>query len=287
VITYKRLTDKAQTGNAMKKMVNRFSGDLNNFYVNKKPLSKIPLPVFYEIVKNLPYKKDTPGVEIITRPLHLLTSPFKGYDCKKKAVLVAAWLKENNIPFQFIAVSSRQDKMVHHVLIRAQINGQWVEIDPTYKTNQLFESKPWTNAEALTGIKSGSAPVLVELYGNSETLDATIKEFFSFRKYRLKDPEMLGAAAEGVATGAAIVVKIITAVVAAAATVTVAVVAAVQNRKSEQRALQAQREAQEFQLKVYEEQKKEAEKAEQKEESNIAKYGLVGGAILAAVYFLS
>jgi len=286
MIRYNRLTDKSQTGQAMHRMVSRFSGDLNNFYIGQAPLSRIPLNQFYDIVKNLPYQQDTKGVEIITRPIHLLTSPFKGYDCKKKAILVASWLRENNIPYEFIAVSSRNDGRVHHVIIRALINGEWVQIDPTYPRNKLFEKKTWTAAEQLTGFKSGQAPVLVELYGEGNNLFSMASEFFTFRRRYLGEPDFLGDGG----ISAAGIVAIIVAALSAAATVTVSIVSAVQSRKEDERAAEAAKQSQAFTLeKIKSEQAFAAEQTERNQaiqDEQIKKYGLIGAAVLGAFFLL-
>ena len=276
MITYNKLVDKSQTGAAMRRMVNRFSGDLNNFQVNNLPLSKMPLQTFYEMVKRLPYKKDTDGVEIITRPLHLLTSPFKGYDCKKKAVLLAAWLKQNNIPFEFIAVSSRQDKKVHHVLIRALINGSWVSIDPTYQENILFQEKPWTAAETLSGINAGSAPVLVELYGNNKDVYSTIREYFYYGNQNIK-PVYIG---DG---GVSAVLTIVAAIITAVAGTTAVIVNAVSNKRQQERQAAAEKEKMTFQIQAME----IDQTAKEKETSIMNNYLIYGGGALAALYFLT
>lgn len=106
---------------------------------------------FYNYVKSIPYRIDPFWGEIIARPKYLIDrSKFPFLDCKKKAVLIGAWLNAHNIPWRAVAVSERPDKQIHHVFIQARINNDWRNIDATYNDMVLFEAKPEvTRAEEL------------------------------------------------------------------------------------------------------------------------------------------
>lgn len=99
---------------------------------------------FYDFVKNIPYKEDLLPTEIVSRPRFLLQRRYnlKGLDCKKKAVLMGAWLNAHNIPWRLIAVSERPDKAIHHVFVQAKIHNEWKNVDATYPEYHLFEKKP-------------------------------------------------------------------------------------------------------------------------------------------------
>jgi len=170
-VEVKKLVSHRQTGARMAQIVRRFAGDLRLFQFQGKPLPQLPLHKFFDIVKDIPYKQDKRGIEIISRPLNILTSPVGGADCKKKAILVASWLKLNGYPWRFVATSMRADGKVHHVIVQGRIDGAWRDIDATYNTNQLYTSPgpterrdilpDWYQADAA----SMSGPLLVELHG--------------------------------------------------------------------------------------------------------------------------
>lgn len=136
------LLDKAQTGRSMHGLVQRFAGDLG-------ALCKLTLPQFYDLVRAIPYQRDTRGQEWTVRP-GLLLKEFPEMDCKKKAILIASWAKCNGIPFRFLSVSERRDGKIHHVFSQLFINGQWLNVDATYPRYKLFQKKTGiTRAEIL------------------------------------------------------------------------------------------------------------------------------------------
>lgn len=108
-----------------------------------------PLPEYFGYVKRLPYLRDMRGTETVARPRLLLTE-FPALDCKKKAILIAAWCKANGIPYRFIACSERPDKRIHHVFPQALMGQRWRNLDATYAKYKLFQKKPrLTRAEVL------------------------------------------------------------------------------------------------------------------------------------------
>lgn len=104
-------------------------------------LAKLPLPVFFDGVRKMPYARDKKGVERVARPSYLL-SKFPALDCKKKAILMAAWFRARSIPFRFLAVSESPTRKFHHVFVLAMVAGAWRPVDATYARYKLFEKKP-------------------------------------------------------------------------------------------------------------------------------------------------
>lgn len=152
-ITRSILLDKKQTAKDMYRLVNRYYKDLDIFYLRsgKKliPISKLSFKKFYNMVKHLPYRKDIKPIEVTSRPYYLLAFPKVGIDCKKKAILIASYLKKNNMPYRFIASSKKKDKRIHHVFPQVFLNGVWYNADATYSRFNLFEPKFVTKAEVL------------------------------------------------------------------------------------------------------------------------------------------
>lgn len=153
IIIKQPLKSKNQTGREMYKIINRTADDLDNIYFgsNGRRVSAAALPLveYFNYVKNIPYRRDPKPREIIARPLHIANFQNLGADCKKKSIMIAAWLKRNNIPFRFIASSRRKDKRVHHVFPQGRIAGQWVNLDATYKRNRIAMPRIDTKQEVL------------------------------------------------------------------------------------------------------------------------------------------
>lgn len=152
-IQYSGLESKDQTGEAMYDTVNKFSSDLDKFTVEynyeQTPLSKLPLKVFYDYVRNIPYRRDGKPVEVVARPKYILSQPSTGFDCKKKAILMASWLRQNNVPYRFMSMSRLPSGRVHHVFVQGWIRNRWRNIDATYKKYSLFEPQEGTRFELL------------------------------------------------------------------------------------------------------------------------------------------
>ena len=142
-VDVQELRSRLQTGKQIYQMAKLF-GDLGNQL-------DTTLQQFYDYVRGIPYREDNFFAEIVSRPAYLMDkTKFPDLDCKKKAVLLGAWLNAHGIPWRLIASSERPDKMVHHVFILALINGSWYPIDATYPDYKLFQAKPeLTYAEEL------------------------------------------------------------------------------------------------------------------------------------------
>lgn len=143
------LTDKKQTGNSMYWLVENFYTDLIDFVIGGKKCSDFTIIEWFNLVRKIPYKIDIKPIEVIARPKFLLMKSNLGLDCKKKAILIAAWAKCNNIEFRFMTSSRRLDKKIHHVFPQLFLNNKWLNLDATYREYKPFESKTVTKAEIL------------------------------------------------------------------------------------------------------------------------------------------
>jgi len=234
-LSVKALHTKEQTAREMGRLVDHYASDLCAFDAGGVSLAETPLSIFYRAIANIPYREDTEGIEVVTRPYILLTAPYRGWDCKKKAIAIASWLKLHNIPYRFTAVSRRPSGEIHHVIVEAWIDGEWVEIDATYPHNQLFERQEWTKVEPLSGSgRASSQPVLVSLSGDGAPCPALTDEFVQV--LRVSHPEYMGAV--GTTTGG--VAVIVTCIITSLTAITVAIISAVSSKRESDRASQRQ-----------------------------------------------
>src|SRR3954465_1559540 len=107
------LLGKEQTAASMYRMVDLYADDLQG-------AARRPLRSFHRRVAQMPYRRDPAGVEVVARPKWgAWLAARRGIDCKKKAVIMAAWLKLHHIPFRFIGSSSQKvlfgKPKIHHV----------------------------------------------------------------------------------------------------------------------------------------------------------------------------
>ncbi len=145
------LNSKNQTGRKMYAIVEEFHSDLDTAFLPRarNPLSSLPIQRFFDFVKDIPYRRDNKPVEVIARPAHILRFAALGMDCKKKAILIASWLRANGIPYRLIASSKRPDKRVHHVFPQGKLDNRWTTLDATYSWFRPGEVKEVTHAEVL------------------------------------------------------------------------------------------------------------------------------------------
>lgn len=153
------LFDKLQTSNAIKNLVSKYAEDLNSVFVDdnkeKTPLSKLSITDFFNVVKNIPYRKDIKPIEVISRPFHILNHRALGMDCKKKSVLVASYFKLRKIPYRFIGSSRRPDKKIHHIFVQARtlpdetLTKEYHNYDATYSNYTPDQEKKVTAFEVL------------------------------------------------------------------------------------------------------------------------------------------
>ena len=153
------LHSREQTGRQMYNLVARFSGDLQRITTRKNgknvPLASLTLGEYHSFVRRLPYKRDDKPVEVIARPRIALSrvNETGGIDCKKKGILMGAWFAENGFPavsgFRFVAVSTKPNRAIHHVMPQVNIGGAWLNADATYSNQRLFSPKRVTKYEVL------------------------------------------------------------------------------------------------------------------------------------------
>jgi hypothetical protein len=137
-----KLTHYRQTGDKMKETIQKYSSDIGD-------LKELDLDKYYDFVRKIPYtydqaKWDLHGedVELLVRPKIILEN-FKniGIDCKKKAILIGSWFKENHLINRLVCVSEMPNKNPHHVFNQLLLNGDWLNVDATYPEYELFEIK--------------------------------------------------------------------------------------------------------------------------------------------------
>jgi len=143
IVKKARLTDKAQTGREMYRLTHQFHTDL------PAELKKKSFNDFFNLVKNMRYHRDLKPIEVVARPKYLLSGFDKGLDCKKKAILIGAYLKAKKIPFRFVAVSQVPSGRIHHVFPQAKIGGNWINTDATYPEYYPGQPKKVTAFEVL------------------------------------------------------------------------------------------------------------------------------------------
>jgi hypothetical protein len=149
------LYNKKQTIKKIYWLAEKFKNDLDKVYDitdgKNVPVSKIPFIDFYNIVKNIPYKRDTDPVEVVARPRIIFENYQRGIgkDCKKAAVLFGAWFNKNGIAWRLVTVSTRPDKKIHHIFTQADIagSGDFLNVDGTYSYMKPFQKKLVTKYE--------------------------------------------------------------------------------------------------------------------------------------------
>jgi hypothetical protein len=142
------LRDKYRTVQEIKKAVNSYYRDLNEF----PNIARMNFLEFYKMVKNIPYVRDIQNSEIVSRPKYLLTI-FKALDCKKKAILIASYMRLKHGPgsYRFCLSSNRPDKVIGHIFTQVLVNGRWKNADATYSRNRFGQQKMLTALEIVKG----------------------------------------------------------------------------------------------------------------------------------------
>ena len=150
------LASRGQTGRRMYALA-AMSGDLQSIYVHDKgrpvTLASLPFPRFYNFVRRIPYRRDDAPVEVVARPRYLVERASGGLDCKKKAILLGAWLNANGYrpmkEWRFVAMSSKPSGSIHHVFPQVNMSGEWKNADATYRYMRLLQPKRVTAMEIL------------------------------------------------------------------------------------------------------------------------------------------
>ena len=136
------LYNKEQTADKIKSFTDKYYYDIEQYTINSKRPSQLTLPEFFNFVKNIPYKRDTSPIEVVSRPLYSIKFRNKGLDCKKKSILMASYCILHSIKFRFCGSSTRPDKRIHHIFIQVFLDNQWKFADATYSHYKLFADKP-------------------------------------------------------------------------------------------------------------------------------------------------
>ena len=150
------LSDRKQTSDEIFRLVRQFASDLNLIKIptntGTEALSKISFEDYYDFVRKLPYKRDVAPIERVGRPRWIIdeiNTAGRGIDCKKKSVLIAAWLHLHGIPYRFIGSSNRADRQIHHIFPQADFGNGWINVDATYKNYRISQVKKVTEMEVL------------------------------------------------------------------------------------------------------------------------------------------
>lgn len=142
-----------QTVSQMQEMVKLYHNDLKKYKVmpDNIRLDLLSPERFFEVIKNIPYKRDPQGLEIIPRPNHILNFASKlGRDCKKMSILATSYAMINNIPFRYAVVSRRPDKKMHHIFPQLFLHNKWVDYDATYSSFKIDQKFNNTNISLFT-----------------------------------------------------------------------------------------------------------------------------------------
>lgn len=141
LVTRSKLINNPHTAKSMYGMISKYSSDL-------VPFKKDGLLKFFDYVKNLTYRRDRRGVEVVARPKYGLQMGLaSGIDCKKKSILVSSYANMLGLPVRLIGSSTQKKKLfgkprLHHVFPQIKINGRWVVADATYPKNKFGKVHP-------------------------------------------------------------------------------------------------------------------------------------------------
>lgn len=153
-ISSQKLTNKDQTGKEMNRLIDSYCNDLQKIFIKKEgkliPLTSLNMIEFFNLVRKIPYRQDIKPIEVISRPNGILKNASLGMDCKKKAILIASYFKNRQLPYRLIASSKRKNRRIHHVFPQVQLAGKWLNMDATYSHYRPFQEKALTRAEILT-----------------------------------------------------------------------------------------------------------------------------------------
>lgn len=141
------LQDKRQTAARMYQYANRYYKDLLRFRTNMgRPLGRVPLLVFFDFVRRIPYREDEQPVEVVARPAHIINYRRLGMDCKKKSLLMLAFARCQVPPIasRLVASSNRQSGEIHHCFPQLFLSGAWRNFDATYRDAVPFALKQVT-----------------------------------------------------------------------------------------------------------------------------------------------
>lgn len=140
--TYRRAKNVQEIGREMYRLADSYSTDLGE-------LAGLPLDVFFDKVKQIPYRKEPGRFQFLSRPQWVLSGLSPVVACANKAIMVGAWAKQNRFPFRFVAVGTALTRPVNHVYTQIFLAGLWQNVDPTYNWHSPFHVRPWARFEVL------------------------------------------------------------------------------------------------------------------------------------------
>lgn len=144
-----KLKSRYQTAEKIKRLIIEYADDLKLWAVpvgnSVVPLSDLSMEKFFDLVRKMPYKRDSHNIEVVARPKHILSG--READCKKKAILMCAWALNNGIKYRLIGSSNKINGNIHHIFPQFYINGKWYNVDATYSYYKLFQPKEVTKYE--------------------------------------------------------------------------------------------------------------------------------------------
>lgn len=147
------LKNKSQTAEKMYYLIDKYFQDLKNVFVKVngriKPVYTLTVREFHNVIRNIPYRQDNKPIEVIARPKYLLKHRFMGLDCKKKGVLIGAFLRLKKVPYRLVGSSIKKSGRIHHVYPQGNFAGNWLNVDATYQHYRPFTKKRATNIELL------------------------------------------------------------------------------------------------------------------------------------------
>lgn len=131
-------TNPDTTIEGMKTLVREFRADV-------APFAFLSIEDFFDIVKNLPYKMESPslGMQILQRPKFTLQRKVNVVACANKAILISSFLTNLGIPNGFVISANKATENYGHVFNWARLFGNRVFIDATYPENEIFREKKY------------------------------------------------------------------------------------------------------------------------------------------------
>ena len=175
-MTSRPLESADQTAAEMVRLVRTYSGDLGE-------KGRWPLNKFFRHVAELEYRPDPKGHESVSRPALSMSENWPWRDCDDKAVMMGAWCYQNQLPFKFVGSSKRPDHQLHHVWVKARIDGKDLPLDATYNKNYVGYADPKnTIVIPLTG---EIMPATLNTFEGDELLGSTFAQRMARRSKNL------------------------------------------------------------------------------------------------------
>jgi len=129
-----------ETIQQMKRLIESYWADVSGYALYS-------LDEIFDFVRRIPYVKDVDqpdgnrAEEVLQRPSITIAN---GGDCDDKVVLMAALLRNADIPCRIVTVAYNPSTLEHvHTYIEVLLDGQWQPMDATYEENMIFYEHPY------------------------------------------------------------------------------------------------------------------------------------------------